>query len=242
MNIIIPMAGQGIRFSKVGYSLPKPLIDVQGKPMIQRAVESLDIPGKYIFIALQDHLREFPSLEPLLLSLSPHSEIVVAKSITDGPARTCLLAEHLINNDQPLLIANCDQIMNWNGKDFLKFCQSSATQGVIPTYESNHPKNSFIQFDLNKNIVKIIEKVPVSNVATIGLYWWQKGRYFVESASAMIASKETYNNEFYVGPAYNHLLKNQSFKVSYYHVENPFLIGTPEDLERYMQENENIQN
>ena len=236
MNIVIPMAGQGKRFFKAGYFLPKPLIDVQGQTMIQRAVQGLDIEGEYIFIVLQEHLEKFPHLESLLLSLSSNSKIIVSKSVTDGPARTCLLAKHLINNDQPLLIANCDQVMNWDGEAFQEFCQSSPAQGVIATYNSEHPKNSFIEFDSDNNVTKVIEKVPVSNVATVGIYWWKKGRYFVESASSMIELNETYNNEFYVGPAYNHLLKRQEFSIECYHVEKPFLIGTPEDLERYIQE------
>jgi len=235
LNIVIPMAGQGIRFSRAGYDIPKPLIDVQGQAMIQKAVESLDVPGKYIFVVLQEHLDKFPYLESLLLSLVPNSEVIITKQITDGPARTCLLAKRLIDNDHPLLIANCDQIMNWDGREFLKFCQSTPSQGIIATYNSDHPKNSFVQFDKNGNVTGIIEKVPISNIATIGIYWWMKGKYFVEAAASMIALNETYNNEFYVGPAYNQLLKKNGFTVSCYHVEQPFLVGTPEDLERYLQ-------
>lgn len=235
MNILIPMAGQGNRFSKAGYTLPKPLIDVNGQTMIQKAVESLDIKGKYIFVVLQEHLDRFPHLESLLFSLSQKCEVITTKTITDGPARTCLLAKQFIDNDDPLLIANCDQIMKWDGKNFLDFCRSSTAQGVVATYTSEHPKNSFVQFDSNGKVIKIVEKVPVSNVATIGLYWWKQGRYFVEAASSMIDLNETYNNEFYVGPAYNQLLKNPGFTTECYHVDKLFLIGTPEDLKKYMQ-------
>lgn len=237
MNIVIPMAGKGSRFSKSSHVLPKPLVDVEGQPMIQAAVRSLNIPGKYIFIILKNHLENYPQLESLLLSLAKNVDIIVTESVTDGPARSCLLSQHLINNDTPLLIVNCDQIMDWNSTEFLNFCQPGHAEGVIVTYKSLDPKNSFIQLDNNNRVIGVIEKIPVSNTATVGIYWWKKGKHFVESALSMIEKKEMYNNEFYVGPAYNQLLKNPDFTVSCYQVKDPFLIGTSEDLEKYLNRN-----
>ena len=236
------MAGRGVRFVKAGYkTLPKPLIELNGHPMIWHAVKTLDAPGNYIFVVLKEHLANFPQLEPLLLSLAENVKIITTEYTTEGPASSCLLAKNLINNNSPLLIANCDQIMQWNFKEFLKFCHDGGADGVIVTYTSSHKKNSFIKTDNNNNVVEVKEKIPISNIATIGIYWWRKGRFFVDSSLSMIKQNERYNNEFYVGPAYNQILKNSRL-VSYYHVAEPFLIGTPEDLEKYLRskKNENL--
>lgn len=234
MNILIPMCGLGSRFLNNGYSLPKPLINVNGEPMIKKAIQSLGLKGNYIFIILNEHVRRYPYFQTLLLSLVDNAKIIVIDSVTEGPASTCLFAKDLIDNDVPLLIANCDQIMHWDQKDFTQTCHSSLEQGIIVTYSSTDPKNSFIQFSKTNEIIAVIEKIPVSNVATVGLYFWKKGKYFVESAIKMIALAEKYNNEYYVGPAYNQLLKQPGFKVACYHVADPVLIGTPEDLQRYL--------
>lgn len=184
-QVLIPMAGRGSRFEHV-YDLPKPLIDVHGRPMIQKAVETLNIPGKYIFVVLQDHLNRFPYLESLLLSLNRQVDIVVTKQITQGPASTCLLAKNLIDNSSPLLIANCDQVMCWDSKAFLEACTGKTVDGVIVTYTSADPKNSFVETNPDGVIKRIVEKIPISDKATVGLYWWKRGRDFVHSAECMI--------------------------------------------------------
>jgi len=234
-QVLIPMAGGGSRFKNT-HDLPKPLIEVYGKPMIQQAVETLGIPGKYIFVVLQNHLNRFPYLETLLLSLKHQVDIVVAEKITEGPASTCLLAKDLINNDLPLLIANCDQIMCWDAKHFLDTCAVEKTDGMIVTYTSVDPKNSFVELNKDGLIKKVVEKVAVSDKATVGLYWWRQGQDFVRSAEKMIQKNERYNNEYYVGPVYNQLMSEDMKIVKFYHVDNPFLIGTPSDLNVYLKE------
>ena len=233
-QVLIPMAGRGSRFEHI-YDLPKPLIDVYGKPMIQQAVETLAIPGNYIFVVLQEHLNRFSYLEDLLLSLNSKVDIIVTQEITQGPASTCLLAKDLINNSSPLLIANCDQVMCWDSVAFLEACTTERIDGMIVTYTSVDPKNSFVEMTTHGVIKRVVEKIPVSNEATVGLYWWKQGQDFVRSAESMIQKNERYNNEYYVGPAYNQLINEDMKIVKSYHVDNPFLIGTPADLNIYLE-------
>ena len=118
MNILIPMAGKGERFHTSGYTLPKPLIPIKNKPMIQNAIDSLGIKGNHIFITQKDH-----EIKSKLLQNYPDSNTISIDYITEGPASTCLLAKEHINNDQPLLIANCDQIMWWDSLAFSIFLE-----------------------------------------------------------------------------------------------------------------------
>ena len=122
MNILIPMAGAGSRFKDVGYQLPKPLIDVNGKPMIQRVVENLDINGKYIFVARQEHCEKY-NIKALLKKIAPNCEIVTTNGLTEGQACSALLASEHIDSSEPLLIVNSDNYFLWDTENFLHTVQ-----------------------------------------------------------------------------------------------------------------------
>ena len=113
MNILIPMAGAGSRFEKAGYTFPKPLIDVAGQPMIQTVIENLNLQGKYIFLVRKEHYEKY-DLKSLLNLIAPNCEIVQIEGLTEGAACTVLKAQELIDNDEPLIIANADQYIKWN--------------------------------------------------------------------------------------------------------------------------------
>jgi NDP-sugar pyrophosphorylase family protein len=230
------MAGAGKRFAEAGYELPKPLIDVEGKPMIQRAVESLGIEGKYIFaIRKYEDESHCQQLKSLLKTLAKEVLIYEIDFLTEGTACTCLLAQDKINSDEPLLIANCDQIMDWDAGNFLDFCSKNNFEGVVLTYDSDDPKNSFIELNSQGLAARLVEKEVISNNALIGIHYWSKGRYFVDSAIEMIENNERYNNEFYVAPSYNYMIKS-GLRVTNYPVKEDehYLIGTPKDLDKYL--------
>jgi len=237
MNILIPMAGAGSRFAQQGYKLPKPLIDVHGAPMIRRCVDSLGLRGRYIFmIRKYDDRTHYSSLRGVLESMVDDPIIIEIDKLTDGAACTCLLAKDYINNDEPLMSANCDQIMNWNPNDFLNCISDKDIHGCVVTYDCNSPKNSYIELDDHGHGVRLTEKDPISNFSLTGIHYWKKGRYFVESAEKMIEEDIRVNNEFYVAPTYNQMIKNGMI-VTNYHIENThfYPVGTPEDLQSYIQ-------
>ena len=233
MNILIPMAGRGSRFAEAGYKLPKPLIDVGGKPMIQKVIENIGMSGTYIFIVQKEHCELF-DLDKRLQKYAPQSVIIEIEGVTEGAACTCLLARDHIDNHEPLMIANCDQLMKWNRKGFRMMAAEEDTDGIILTFHSTSSKNSYIRMDHHSHIVEVAEKKVISDIATCGVYYWKRGDCFVWCADKMIAHNVRVNNEFYVCPTYQPMI-DIGFVVKPYPVMRHFPIGTPEDLECYQK-------
>tara|TARA_B100000678_G_scaffold21335_1_gene16397 strand:+ start:103 stop:816 length:714 start_codon:yes stop_codon:yes gene_type:complete len=227
------MAGRGKRFEDVGYSFPKPLIDIEGKPMIQLIIENLNLTGKHIFLCQKEHYEKY-ALDKLLEMLSPNCKIIQIDGITDGAAVTALKAKELINNDEELIIANSDQWINWNPQHFLSFLQNNDADGGIITFISTHPKWSFVKVNESGLITELAEKKPISNIATAGIYYYKHGKTFVEAVEQMITKNIRTNNEFYIAPAYNEIIQNGG-KVFHYPVAEMYGLGTPEDLQYFLQ-------
>jgi beta-phosphoglucomutase-like phosphatase (HAD superfamily)/dTDP-glucose pyrophosphorylase len=231
MNILIPMAGAGSRFEKAGYTFPKPLIEVNGKPMIQAVVENLNIDANYIFIVQKSH-REKYNLDTVLNLIAPNCKIYEVDGITEGAACTTLIAKDAIDNNQPLLMANSDQFVEWNSGEFLYSMQSQNIDGGMLTFESTHPKWSYAKIDENGIVKEVAEKNPISNIATVGIYYWKNGSDYVKYAEDMINKNIRYNNEFYVCPVFNQAIQD-SKKIKTFNIEKMWGLGTPEDLQYF---------
>lgn len=235
MNIVIPMAGLGSRFANAGFTYPKPLIDVMGKPMIVRVLENLSYPkANYILVARNEYLLQ---TQKAVSSLLPHTNIkfIGIDNLTEGSVCTILYARKYINNTSPLLIANTDQIIEHNIADFIKDCKNRNLDGSILTFEDKerNSKWSFAKVE-NDLVVEVKEKEAISKYATVGIYLFKHGHIFVDSAIDMIVANERVNNEFYTCPVYNYAIKNGA-KIGIYNINSKDMhgIGTPEDLERY---------
>jgi HAD superfamily hydrolase (TIGR01509 family) len=234
LNILIPMAGAGSRFEQAGYTFPKPLIDVNGKPMIQVVVENLNIDANFIYIVQQKH-REKYNLDTLLNLITPGCKIVEVGSITEGAACTALLAKKHINNDAPLFFANSDQFAEWDSNEFMYKMQETDADGGIVTFKATHPKWSFAKLNEMGLITEVAEKNPISDNATVGFYYWKHGSDFVKYAEQMIANNIRVNNEFYVCPVFNEAIKDNK-QIRSFEIKKMWGLGTPEDL-RYFIEN-----
>lgn len=236
INIVIPMAGAGSRFVQAGYLKPKPFIDVCGVVMIERVLNNLKMNNaRYILIARNEHLvSEKASFE--CLRKKYNCEILTVDKLTEGAACTILLSCWLINNDEPLLLANSDQIVEMNIADFINDSIERKLDGSILTFSANHPKWSYAKIDGNGHLVELREKEVISEHATVGLYYYQRGKDFVNSAIQMIANNDRVNNEFYTAPAYNYSIKN-SLTIGIYNIEEAQMygLGTPEDLDIYVK-------
>ena len=238
INIIIPMSGFGKRFANANYSFPKPLIPtLDGKPMIQLVVENLGINGNYIFIVNKKHYSEY-NMEYLLKLIAPNCKIVlddmekkVKRGDPLGAVCSILLAEDLINNDTPLLMANCDQYLDWDSNEFL-YCMDGV-DGGIQTFTATHPKWSFAKVDDNGFVIEVAEKKPISNIATTGVYYWGKGQDFVKYAEQMMSKNITVNGEFYSCPVFNEAISDGK-KIKIHYCKKMTGIGTPEDLEHFL--------
>lgn len=229
-NILIPMAGLGSRFSDKGYRLPKPLIDVDGSPMIKRVVDSLAIDGNYIFIVQREHSVKY-HLKDYLDEIAPGCSIIEIDGLTDGAARTALMAKELIDNDTPLIISNSDQVVVWGS---LMFESLLVSQGVIALFQADDPKWSYARIEDNV-ITEVAEKKVISNNATVGIYGFSSGSDFVRYAEQMIQKDIRVNNEFYICPVYNEAIDDGKIILPYF-VDKMYGLGTPEDLEKYLDD------
>jgi NDP-sugar pyrophosphorylase family protein len=237
MKILIPMAGEGSRFAKEGYQFPKPLIDVRGKPMIQRVVENLDFNAEYVFLVRKQHLEKYDGLRDTLAQITNlKTKIVEVDGLTEGAACTALLAKEHINNDEDLLIANSDQIIEYEQENFNMLKNLTSVDALVFTFNAVHPKWSFVKTNSRGFITEVAEKKPISNIATCGIYWYRKGSDFVKYAEQMIAKNIRVNNEFYIAPVYNELITDNKSLIPFY-VHQMHGIGTPEDLNTYLSNN-----
>ena len=233
LNVLIPMAGAGSRFEQAGYTFPKPLIDVKGKPMIQVIVENLNIKANFIYIVQKSH-REKYNLDTLLNLITPNCKIVEVDGITEGAAVTALMAKKYINTDHPLFFANSDQFVEWDSNEFFYKMNENDCDGGIPTFKATHPKWSFAKLDGEGFVTEVQEKNPISDLATVGFYYWKHGSDFVKYAEEMIEQNIRVNNEFYVCPVYNNAIKG-GLKVRTFNVPKMWGLGTPEDLKYYLE-------
>lgn len=233
MNVLIPMAGAGSRFAQAGYTFPKPLIEVDGKPMIQVVVENLNVDAHFIFIVQKEHYEKY-NLKQLLNLIAPNCDIVQVDGITEGAACTTLLAKDLINNNEPLLMANSDQFVEWNSNECLYAFTADDIDGGIVTFEATHPKWSFARMNEDGFICEVAEKNPISNIATVGIYYWKKGSDYVKYAEQMISKNIRTNNEFYVCPVFNEAIGDGK-KIRNKQIQKMWGLGTPEDLDYFLK-------
>ena len=236
MKVLIPMAGEGSRFAKEGYTFPKPLINVCGKPMIQLVVENLDFDCEYIFLVRKSHVEKYIGLIDTLERITNGKfKHIVVDGLTEGAACTALLAEEFINNDEDLLIANLDQYIEYQAPNFNMLKNQTNCDAIVYTFNAVHPKWSFVKTNARGFITEVAEKKPISNIATCGIYWYRKGSDFVKYAKQMIDKDIRVNNEFYIAPVYNELVGDGKTLIPFY-VDKMWGIGTPEDLNIFLRE------
>lgn len=235
MNVLIPMAGHGSRFVQAGYSFPKPLIEVHGKPMIQVVVDNLAVEANFIFVVQKEH-RDKYNLDSMLNLITPGCKIVEVEGVTEGAACTTLLAKEFIDNNEPLVIANSDQFVEWNSLDFFyKMNEQNLDAGIV-SFHATHPKWSYAKTDENGFVTEVAEKNPISNIATVGIYYWKHGSDYVRFAEQMIENNIRVNKEFYVCPVFNEAIK-AGLKIKTFDVPKMWGLGTPEDLNYFLEKN-----
>jgi HAD superfamily hydrolase (TIGR01509 family) len=232
MNVVIPMAGGGTRFQQAGYTFPKPLIDVKGSPMIQWVIKSLGVEANFIFIIQKSH-KEAYNIDSMLRLMVPDCKILEVDGVTQGAACTTLLAKEFIDNENPLLMANSDQFIEWNPSDFFyKMNEQDCDAGIL-TFKSTHPKWSFAKVNEYDQVTEVAEKNPISDNATVGVYYWGKGSDYVKYAEQMINKNIRVNNEFYVCPVFNEAIQDGK-NIKIFNIDNMWGLGTPEDLNYFI--------
>ena len=233
LNILIPMAGAGSRFQQAGYTFPKPLIDVEGKPMIQVVTENLNMDANFIYVVQKEH-REKYNLDTLLNLITPNCKIVEVNGITEGAACTALLAKEFIDSDNPLFFANSDQFCEWDSTEFMYKMNETDTDGGIVSFRATHPKWSFAKVNDEGLVTEVAEKNPISDIATVGFYYWKHGSDFVKYAEEMIEQNVRVNGEFYVCPVFNQAIADGK-EIRTFDIPKMWGLGTPEDLKYYLE-------
>lgn len=234
INIVIPMAGRGSRFAEAGYDLPKPLLPVLGRPMIEVVIENLrpTEAHRFIFICQREHLDAY-NLSDILHNAGPDTVIIPIDRVTEGAACTVLLAENEINSPHPLMIANCDQFVSTPIDAYLAVMSDGSYDGLIMTMTADHPKWSYVRLSGHGDVTEVVEKKVISNEATVGIYNYRHGSDFVLAARVMIEAGDRTNGEFYVAPAYNYLI-SAGKRIGYSNIGSErngmYGLGVPEDL------------
>lgn len=249
INVVVPMAGRGKRFSDAGYDRPKPFIEVEPEyPMVQLVMLNLiprlsPINMHFIFLCLSEFVTiygtEFREKIDLICAsvsyIKLSYEIVEVGQVTEGAACTVLLAEGKINNTDELIIANCDQLVldpDYMGGSIDYYRHKKADGGVL-SFLNDSPKWSYCRM-AGEKINEVVEKQVVSNIATVGIYYYREGQMFVDAAKSMMSRNFRVNGEFYVAPVYNDMIcRNQ--KVIPYMINDMVGLGTPEDLLLYQE-------
>lgn len=244
LNILIPCAGRGSRFVQAGYNVPKPLIDIKGKPMIEWVLDSVKLRNvncQFIFLVLKEH-NQLNNIETVLKFLVPNCIIIEVDKVTEGAACTSLLAKDLINNETPLIICNSDQYFEFDKEKFRIQAELSETlktisspkDGIIFTFKADHSKWSYAKVNEKNEVLEVAEKKVISEHATVGCYWYAHGNDYVKYAEQMISKNIKTNGEFYICPVYNEFIQDHKL-VTIFPISRMVGLGTPEDVENFTQ-------
>ncbi|MBI4407870.1 MAG: glycosyltransferase family 2 protein [Candidatus Kerfeldbacteria bacterium] len=242
MTILIPLAGAGSRFAQAGYTDPKPLIPVDGQPMIVRATADLPPAQRWVFICRSEHLANYP-LRQTLEQVYPGCTIIDLDYLTEGQASTCLLAKDYINTDDALLIGACDNGITYDQAAWQHLLEDETVDAIIFTFRNNvtverNPKAyGWVAVNADQTVQKVSVKVPISedpihDHAVVGAFWFRHGRDFVRSAEDMIKHNTRINNEFYVDECMNNAVQ-LGLKVKVFEIDKYICWGTPNDLLTY---------
>jgi NDP-sugar pyrophosphorylase family protein len=238
LNIVIPMAGLGSRFSDEGYKDPKPLISIHGVPMIKLVIDNLTpkCDHRFIFICQRKHVKEY-ELKRLFNAWAPNNEVIELDGITEGAACTVYSAKPLINNNDPVMIANSDQYVDVVIDDYLSTMDGRSLDGLIMTMKADDPKWSFVGLDSEGLVDRVVEKEVISDEATVGIYNFRSGMQLVAAIESMFKKGLRVNGEYYVAPAYNEMI-NIGLKVGFYNVgevgAGMYGLGIPDDLSCFL--------
>ena len=196
-------------------------------------MDCFNINAHYIFLVRKEHFEKY-NVEEILNTISDDYEIILVDRLTEGAACTTLLAKNSINTDVPLIIVNSDQVILWNDSVNCDYFLDTDVDGAIFVFTASGPKWSYIKPDSNGRVTTVAEKQQISDLATIGVYYWKKGSDYVKYAEEMINSDTRVNGEFYVCPVYNNAIDDGKY-IAFATVKEMWGIGTPEDLNEYLK-------
>lgn len=234
------MAGEGSRFRDAGWATPKPLIELDGKVLFMRAIDSLAVEGApmaYTFIVRQEHIERY-GIDRLIREVLPQAEVLSVDHTTGGAVETCMIARDSIADDDAVVVMDCD--LQFSSRRFSELIARSlqepgieARGGALVSFRSTLPKYSYAEVDSTGRVIRTAEKEPISDHALCGAYFFASGREFKAAAERLLAEPVMLKPEYYVSLLYNYLLSDGS-RVDIADMEDYRSYGTPEELMRYM--------
>lgn len=234
IRIVVPMGGDGRQFAERGYTFPKPLVEVHGRPLIELVVENLTPaePHQFVFICRAEHVQRY-ALADVLRLVAPGSAIVTIAKPTAGALCSVLLGMEHLTHDDELLIANADQWIDAPVDGFLAAARAGGWDGGIVTFPNTHPRWSYVRLE-DDRVVAVAEKQPISRRATAGLYYFRRGLDFVAAAERMLLKNASLGGQFYVAPVFNELVLDGK-TLGHYPLAAAQMhgLGTPEEVERF---------
>lgn len=240
LHIIMPMAGEGSRFKKEGWTTPKPLIELNGMPLFKHAVSSVAAEGinlKYSFIVRQEHIDEY-RIDEGIKAFQPDANVFSVLKTTRGAVETCLIAESAIEDDDAVIVMDCD--LEFRSRKFIEIIKEilsmpahEAEGGALVSFESNEPRYSYAALGEDGFVTRTAEKEVISNHALCGAYFFSTGKRFKQIAHQLLDEPEFKKPEYYVSLLYNYLLADGE-KVRLAPMEEYYSYGTPEELKRYL--------
>ena len=236
LHIIMPMAGEGTRFSKAGWTTPKPLIELRGVPLFRRAIDSVAIEGvemKYSFIVRQEHIDK-QNIDKLIKEIQPDANVFSVLKTTRGAVETCLVAESAIDDEDAVVVMDCDlefrsERYNELVANALSVSADEADGGALVSFESDNPRYSYALVDDEGRVLRTAEKDPISTHALCGAYFFGSGKDFKRIAHQLLEDGTHGKAEFYVSLLYNYLL-DEGKVIRLATMEEYYSYGTPEEL------------
>ena len=237
LHVIVPLAGKAERFKDRGYTFPKPLIEINNRSMIETVLENLAPPKPvtFTFICRKEHLTRF-YLNDVLQMLVPGCRVIALEGETAGALCSVLLAAEGLDSESDLLVVNGDQFISSPLAAFYKACREPDTDGCILTFRATHPRWSFVKTDASGQVLAVAEKRPISQQATVGLYYFRCAADFLVASERMILKGLKTAGQFYVCPVYNEMILDGK-KITTVQLPEGAMhsLGTPEDLENFIK-------
>ena len=242
LQIVVPMAGSGKRFSDAGYRLPKPLLRIAGVPMVVQAVRDLSPAGRIVFVCHPDHVAEH-QIDQLLAGYFPQCSVVVAPGLTAGQACSVRLAATSLDFDQPVLVAACDNSHFYDRQQFAELTSAPDVDAAIWTYRRDprvlvRPEwYGWVRVDAAGDVQSVSCKRPISDNllddhVVSGCFWFRSAGLMVEGIDSLVASNQRVNNEFYMDNVPNVLIA-AGRRVKAFEVQKYIGWGTPDDWEDF---------
>lgn len=240
LHVIMPMAGEGSRFLKEGWTTPKPLIELKGIPLFKRAIGSVAVEGvpmKYSFIVRKEHIDKY-QIDEQIKAILPNANMFYVEKTTRGAVETCLIAESAISDQDSVIVMDCDLEFRSKGYidgiiEILEKPVGQVNGGMLASFESSEPRYSYAEIDKNMIVKRTAEKEVISNHALCGAYFFSSAKGFLDAAHKLMNEPAFTKPEYYVSLLYNYLLANGE-TVRLATMEEYYSYGTPEELKRYL--------